>query len=685
MNLSRLKFIHMPAYARFLLDHKLDAYVRTQIQFSRDENIPILKYFDWMSETELIEFGTGTAREWLESFVNNTVPDFMERAISNWNNNQLPGLQHDQIVAEDITSVSLIRKRTLSAFLPSYTTDISTCLAILGEIDRYLAEFESGSFKTFHALQHQEIHKINEALQARHAELTEAQEIARMGSFEWNIQTADNILSPSLVHIFELEGKSNLHLFLEKVHPDDRGKVTSAIEASFNTESGVYDCEYRYIGKSGIEKVLWSRGIVSFADGKPLIMKGTVMDVTDRHALIIRMQESESLYKQAQALTHIGNWAWNIKENTVSWSDEMYRIYGMEPQSMEITLEKFSSFVHPEDRARRLGEIQEALRTLRSPEYVMRIVTPAGKVKTLRGHGGILVDSDKKPYRMVGTCQDITTEFRLHQELRQREEKLGELNTFLEQKNAELEKQNKALESFNHAISHDLQEPLRKIQVFSSMLQYNGKKMTENTKEEVINKINLSATRLRKLIRDLFSYSFLIEDENSSAETSDLNLILQDVINDYQLVIEERDVKIIAGPLPLIYARTTLMYQLFQNLLGNAVKYAKEGVRPEVKISSMKIKGSEIKEVAGLRNDTFYHRISVQDNGIGLEEQYADKIFSLFQRLHNKNEYTGTGLGLAMCKKIMDFYDGQISVKSEPGMGALFNIYFPINKEPETS
>ena len=680
MTSAKLEFKCLPSYARFLLDHKLHEYVIKQLQLSREAEIPVLKYFDWMTEVQLLELGTSSAKELLEAFEKNKVNELIYRSVNSWVNNQLPNLDQDQIVAEDITSLSLIRRKTLRFFLPAYSTDINTCLQLMDEIDQFTTEQEIQSFNTFIALQNQKIHTINETLQAQHAELAEAQAIAMMGSFEWNMETGNNRLSPSLVNIFELETRSNLSLFLNSVHIDDREKVAAAIERSLQSPDGIYECEYRY-QKNGPEKVLWSRGIVTFRDSKPISMKGTVMDVTDYHTVISRLQESEALYKQAQSLTHIGNWAWNIKENTVSWSDEMYRIYGLEPQSQEITLEKFAAFVHPQDRERRLGEIAEALRTHHSPEYHIRIINPDGAVKTLRGRGEILVDKSGAPYRMVGTCQDITTEFHLNQEIKKREENLVELNHYLEQTNAELKKKNYELESFNYAISHDLQEPLRKIQVFSSLLEESAGEKKEALRDAVISKINLSAARLQKLISDLFSFSFLIPSDQQKNETTSLDKVLQEVLNDYQLVIEEKKAIIRVGPLPALPASATLLYQLFQNLVSNAIKYAREDIPPELAITSIEVPGSEIKDVQGIYAGSMYYKISVEDNGIGLDEKYTDRIFNLFQRLHDKKSYTGTGIGLSMCKKIMDYYNGFITVKSEPGKGASFSIYFPISRD----
>lgn len=548
MNLTKLEFKVLPDYARFLLTHQLEAVARMQLQLSRDLNVPILKFFKDLPETQLVELSIQSSTEILTAFADNKINEFIELSVQNWINNQLPMIGRNEIVAEDITVFSFIRKQNLRIFLPLYTSDLQLALAITEEIDVFITASESASINTFMALQNEEINKINTILQARNSELAEAQEIARMGSYEWDMVTHQNTISPFLANLFQIEKGTDLLGFMEGVHPDDRAKVQAALESSFNG-NGIYDCEYRY-HKSGQEKVLWSRGIVGFQEGKAVNMKGTVMDVTDRHHLLVRLEET---------------------------SKEM-----------------------------------------------------------------------------------------------------AKLNLFLEQKNQELEQKNKELESFNYAISHDLQEPLRKIQIFSNMLESGYASMNEVARMAIIGKINNSAARLRKLINDLFSFSFL--SPSGDSEKADVASIVEDVINDYQLIIEEKNAVFHIGPLPIIKARTTLVYQLFQNLISNAIKYVQEETTPVIWIDATVVPGESVVGATGAVKGIQYHKISIRDNGIGFDPQYSEKIFDLFQRLHNKKEYSGTGIGLSMCKKIVAFYNGFITVTSQPSQGACFVVYLPIQE-----
>ena len=250
-------------------------------------------------------------------------------------------------------------------------------------------------------------------LQLREQQLNEAQEIAGLGSFEWDLQAHNSLYSEQLLKIFELEETKDYLTFLQYVHPADQNRLTAAINDAI-TGDGKYECEYRY--QKETEKIIWSRGIVSFQDGKPLKMRGTVMDVTARNQMLNQLEHTIELHKQAQALTHIGNWSWDIPNNKIDWSDEMYRIYGLEPQSAEIHFERFISLVHPDDRERRLEEIHRALDTHVAEDYVIRIVWDNGTTRVLQGKGEVILDEFNKHFKLTGTCQDVNEQFRITQQ-----------------------------------------------------------------------------------------------------------------------------------------------------------------------------------------------------------------------------------------------------------------------------
>jgi light-regulated signal transduction histidine kinase (bacteriophytochrome) len=245
--------------------------------------------------------------------------------------------------------------------------------------------------------------------------------------------------------------------------------------------------------------------------------------------------------------------------------------------------------------------------------------------------------------------------------------KLNTSNKLLAQKNIELEKSNKELESFNYVASHDLQEPLRKIQTFISMIK--EWKMEGETADIYINKIYASAERMSQLIQDVLIYS-RISTEEQFTET-DLNCILSHVITDYELFVADKNATIETSPLPVIKAIPRQMHQLFSNLLSNSLKYSSES--PRITVSGKIIQAENTEEYM-----TDYAEIVFSDNGIGFDPQYSEQIFRLFQRLHSKTEYCGTGVGLSICKKIADQHKGMIIAESTPGYGATFTIRLPV-------
>ncbi len=246
---------------------------------------------------------------------------------------------------------------------------------------------------------------------------------------------------------------------------------------------------------------------------------------------------------------------------------------------------------------------------------------------------------------------------------RQRNEKL------LEQKNAELQRQNSDLASFTYIASHDLQEPLRKIRMFNSrILEMDEQNLSERS-VSYLNNINATADRMQNLINALLSFSSMDSDDLRKEKTN-LNSLLSDVIAMMDDIIDEKNVSIEADTLPTLYLIPLQFQQLFYNVIGNAIKYSKADVPAKIKISAKK-------EVVSREK---FWRIDISDNGIGFDSQYKDRIFEVFQRLHGKKEYAGTGVGLAICAKIMKNHNGFITASGEPGVGAVFSIFVPEKK-----
>ncbi|TDH28979.1 PAS domain-containing sensor histidine kinase [Segetibacter sp. 3557_3] len=253
---------------------------------------------------------------------------------------------------------------------------------------------------------------------------------------------------------------------------------------------------------------------------------------------------------------------------------------------------------------------------------------------------------------------------------------LKRLQLQMEEKMEELERSNRKLEDFAHAASHDLKEPIRKIQFFTDKLRKVFGNMDDNA-ANTFNKLELASTRMRLLIDDLLEYSHvsIVADLDDMV---DLNQVVATVIEDLELMVQEKHATIQVDELPVIPGHKRQLQQLFQNLVSNALKYHHKASPPHVTISYCAVQDSVQQPEALLREHTQYHKISIADNGIGFEQRYAGQIFQMFQRLHGNSEFKGTGVGLAIVQKVVENHHGYIEAEGRPGEGATFDVYLPV-------
>ena len=253
----------------------------------------------------------------------------------------------------------------------------------------------------------------------------------------------------------------------------------------------------------------------------------------------------------------------------------------------------------------------------------------------------------------------------------------------LEKNNQALEEANKALEISNHDLqqfasvaSHDLQEPLRKIHIFSNLLWDRQKDLTPDA-QKFLEKIMDSSARMKTLIIDILNYSKLSASDHA-LECIDINDLVNELLEDFELMIEERKAVINVGELPCIDVNKGQMRQVFQNIISNALKFSKPGKTPVIHISAARLKEKSFD--SQLAADGPFCLLSIEDNGIGFDEKYLANIFALFERLNSKDRYEGTGIGMAIAKKIIEKHNGLITAESKEGQGAVFKIILPMKQ-----
>jgi signal transduction histidine kinase len=305
-------------------------------------------------------------------------------------------------------------------------------------------------------------------------------------------------------------------------------------------------------------------------------------------------------------------------------------------------------------------------------DYIFKPINP----DVLRAKVGVLVDLYKKNRLLLEQEQKlIAANKNLQLEIAERkvsEEKVTQLNRKLLINISNLESANKNLERFAFMASHDLQEPLRKIRMFSDLLlsRY-GDVLREDV--QMLNRIQQAAERTQSLIADILDFSKISMDQ-SEFTNSDLNVLLQDLLADMSEEVNDKKATVTVEKLPSLYVSARLMRPLFQNLIANALKYSKKNVPPVIRIHS---------DHNNDKNGTESHkycRIFVEDNGIGFDQKFAEDIFGMFRRLHNSGEFEGTGIGLALCKKIIEQHNGFISARSKPDEGSTFIISLPLRQ-----
>ena len=408
----------------------------------------------------------------------------------------------------------------------------------------------------------------------------------------------------------------------------------------------------------------------------------TVEDVTEKVLNRQRIEEGRQEFQLAIEAANLGTFHIDPQRGKATYSKRVMEWFGF--TETELSMGVITSCVHPDDRSQVMEALERSYQSEESSHHdvTYRVLNPIdGQTRYLRSVGKTYFTPEGKPHATIGTIQDITAQMKHQQQMENNEAnlqtKIEERTAALGIKNKELERSNQNLEEFAYAASHDMKEPIRKIHFFADRLKARLLHKLEEEDLRYFERLEMGARRMTTLIDDLLLYSH-VSRGMATIETVDLNQMLSFVLDDLELQIEEKRAKIDIGPLPTIQGRPRQLQQLFENLIANALKYSKEDITPVVSVSSRLINGSEPSlPSAVVRKDKIYHLIEVKDNGIGFDQKDAERIFTVFTRLHGKAEYRGTGVGLSIVQKIVENHGGYIWAESALNEGATFKILLP--------
>jgi two-component system sensor kinase FixL len=649
--------IYLEDYAAFVRNNKLEDFVSIELRNIHSFNIPLMQFFTHLTEDELRATLRKSLLKLLEAIENGTAINQVKVSLENWKNNGITGVPREAISLRDITLIYSAQKLSLQAFIPDFTTEVSIAANLINEIELYYKQVQELTLQMLEAIQQEEYEKRLESDEKYKDLFDNANDLIQLTSPDGEILYVNKAWTETTgYNTEELKGRSILDFLKEserKYYKDYRERIIAGEKIKDNLKTV-------YITKSGEEINVEGYLSCKYKDGKPQYTMGILRNVTDK----ISQEKKINFYINQLAereayLSHVIESAPDAvividSENTIQlWNPKAEEIFGWKEE--EVKGMQLSEIIFPASfREKHYNEMKRYLATQKSSIINKTIELTAIHKNRNEFYISLTLSHAVQEGKdiFISFIRDITQQKKIALEL--------------ENKRKQLEKSNQELEQFAWLTSHDLKEPLRKILTFSDALIKKHNDNDPATSLNYLKKIHRSANRMNELIEAVLLYSNVATDKDLFSEVN-LNEVVRDVLEDLELVITSKNAVIEIDPLPVVHAIPIQMRQLFQNLISNAIKYSKPEEAPHVHINS-----TDIGE---------HFKITVKDNGIGFQNVYAEKIFQVFQRLLTNKIYEGTGIGLALCKKIIEAHNGTIHAESEEGVGSHFIVHLPKRHE----
>ncbi|RYF75413.1 MAG: PAS domain-containing sensor histidine kinase [Cytophagaceae bacterium] len=547
----------------------------------------------------------------------------------------------------------------------------------------------------------------NQAQQlAQRLDINFALQAAGLGIWEFNLATGLVVWDERCRTLFGLTQGSEVSYeeVVARIHPQDMGLVQQAMATALNSRSyEQYDVTFRVIG-DGDSRLRWvrSQGRAEFTPaGELLRFGGITKEVTEQVVAWQALEKSEVKLQSIIDLAELGSYSIDVLTQRITKSPRVAEWYGL-PEVTDVAVS--ISAIPPSDQERVSQVLADVLKpgsTTNSFAVEYPVISQrTGQRRVIRTNGQVKRDSAGQPIQIDGIVVDITAQrelqLTLQQQLDERTQALaatneelaasnqeyGLLNKQLEEANDLLSRSNENLQQFAYVASHDLQEPLRKIQSFGNILKEQYKQQLGDD-IDLLDRMQLAASRMSILIRDLLSYSRITTYRNDY-QLIPLQEVITNVLTDLEMVITQTGAQVQVDLLPTVQGDSLQLGQLFQNLLSNALKFCRRDeagkyIDSRIAIRYQQVMAADLPpSVKPAQATPAYHRIEVADSGIGFDEKYLGRIFQVFQRLHGKQHYSGTGIGLAICEKVVTNHGGAITASSQLGQGATFSVYLPM-------